>query len=146
MLEVAALKPAICSAGGITMNEHPIPDDIQRFILASIESVPYLEALLLLRKDPSRSWSAEELAGGLFVGREIAAELLQHLHEAGFASPRDRNPPRYAYDPASTAQAEMVDRLAESYAKHLIPVTALIHAKGSAKIRRFADAFRLRKE
>jgi hypothetical protein len=42
-------------------------------------------------------------------------------------------------------EARMVDRLADAYAKHLIPVTNMIHAK-PRRIREFADAFRFRKD
>jgi hypothetical protein len=39
----------------------------------------------------------------------------------------------------------MIDRLAESYAKQLIPITNLIHGK-PRRIRQFADAFKFRKD
>lgn len=39
----------------------------------------------------------------------------------------------------------MVDRLAETYARSLVPVTRLIHERDIA-IRKFADAFKLRKD
>ena len=40
----------------------------------------------------------------------------------------------------------MLERLAEIYAKHLVPVTNLIHSKPKPRIQEFADAFRLRKD
>jgi hypothetical protein len=39
----------------------------------------------------------------------------------------------------------MIARLADVYARHLIPVTNLIHSK-PRRIREFADAFKLRKD
>lgn len=51
----------------------------------------------------------------------------------------------YRYGCRSQELKEMVDLLAEHYARHLIPVTNLIHSK-SRRIRAFADAFKLRKE
>jgi hypothetical protein len=38
---------------------------------------------------------------------------------------------------------DVVDRLADAYARHLIPITNLIHDK-QRRIREFADAFRIR--
>lgn len=49
----------------------------------------------------------------------------------------------YRYEPAE--KAAMIDRLADLYARHLIPVTNLIHTK-PRRIRAFADAFRFRKD
>ena len=39
----------------------------------------------------------------------------------------------------------MIDRLADSYAKQLIPITNMIHSK-PRRIRQFADAFKFRKD
>jgi len=40
----------------------------------------------------------------------------------------------------------MLERTAEAYAKHLVPVTNLIHSKPKPRIQEFADAFRFRKD
>ena len=44
------------------MTDNLIPDDVAQFILDKIDSVRQLEALLLLRGDPSHEWSADALA------------------------------------------------------------------------------------
>jgi hypothetical protein len=38
------------------MAREPIPDDLREFILGYIDSIAQLEALLLLRRNPSTSW------------------------------------------------------------------------------------------
>lgn len=128
------------------MGEEEIPDDMRRFILARIESVPHLEALILARGNPGTVWDADELARRLFTNREVAAGLLRDLCVGGFLVARAGDPPRYRYGPSSAGLTETVSRLAEVYAKHLIPVTLLIHARGASKLQQFADAFRIRKE
>jgi len=40
----------------------------------------------------------------------------------------------------------MVERVADVYARYLVPVTNLIHAKPQIKVQKFADAFKLRKK
>ncbi len=40
----------------------PIPEDLRRLILTAIPSVPYLEAMLLLRMAPERQWDTREVA------------------------------------------------------------------------------------
>ena len=60
-----------------------LPQDLRRFILTSIPSVPYLEALLLLRAEPQRSWSAAEAARRLYLPEQRGTELLTELVSAG---------------------------------------------------------------
>ena len=62
-----------------------IPDDIRRFILTSIPSVPYLEAMLLLRNETQRPWDGKTLAQRLYMSEKAAAQLLAELHEAPIA-------------------------------------------------------------
>jgi hypothetical protein len=51
----------------------------------------------------------------------------------------------YRFDPKPEERREIVARLADLYARHLIPVTDLVHTK-PPRIRAFADAFKLRKD
>jgi hypothetical protein len=121
--------------------EDGIPADLRDFIARHIDSVGQLEALLLLRDNAARGWSASELAGRLYVGEAEAAAILAHLAEQGFVTVEGE---RVQYDRAAR-QAEMIDRLAETYARQLIPITNLIHAKPRG-IRAFADAFKLKRD
>ena len=123
------------------MPEPIIPDDVREFLLKKIDSVAELEALLLLRKFAGENWTATELAKRLYVGESAAAELLVRLAVSGLCVAGDGF---YRYQPSTEEQRQTVDRLAEAYARSLIPVTNLIHAKPS-RIRQFADAFRFRK-
>jgi hypothetical protein len=129
------------------MTHPPIPEDLRRFVLTSVPSVPFLEALLLLRADPSQQWESAMLAGRLYTRERVAAELLADLCTAGFA--RRCDPPAehcVSYSPASEALGELIDRLADLYAKQLVDVTHLIHSTLERKAQQFADAFRLRKD
>ena len=125
------------------MNKEGIPADVRRFVLTSIPSVPFLEALLLLRSAAQSGWTAGELARRLYVPEPTALDLLDRLHEAGFAE-RD-GPDRYRYA-AAPALAAIVERLEHCYATRLVEVTALIHAKIDKRAQQFADAFRWKKE
>ncbi|WP_312519712.1 hypothetical protein [Massilia sp.] len=133
------------------MTHPPIPEDVRRFILTSVPSVPFLEALLLLRADPARQWDGAMLAGRLYIGERVAADLLQALCTAGMArrcepqaDPTASQPP-CCYAPGE-ALRERIDRLAEVYARQLVDVTHLIHSSLDRKAQQFADAFRLRKD
>jgi hypothetical protein len=128
------------------MFEELIPDDIRQFILSSIDSIAQLEALLLLRAHPQEKWNIAAVARRLYITEQETLPLLSHLCEQGLVAPSDPKAIEYAYQPQSDQLTQLVDRLAELYAKHLVPVTNLIHSKPRTRIQEFADAFRLRKD
>jgi len=121
-----------------------IPDDVYRFVLTSVPSVPYLEAMLLLRAKPTEPWSAEELAQRLFLPATLGEELLSQLCDSGLAAPGDVER-TFRWNPGP-AMALMVDKLAETYAVNVVDVAALIHSRQERRAVEFADAFRLRRK
>jgi hypothetical protein len=122
-------------------NEH-IPDAVRRLIVDRIDSVPELEAVLLLREHPSREWTADEAGRRLYVSTAVASHVLDVLSDRGFCV---RNGDGFRYQPESPALGAGVDQLAEAYARHLVAVTNVIHSKPNRNLRDFVDAFRLRK-
>jgi hypothetical protein len=123
-----------------------IPDDVARFILERIDSVAEMEALLLLRTDPSQEWSIAELAKRLYISEQQTTAIVSSLCAHGIFVAILSGAPRYRYQPASKEMHAMVDRVAEMYSKHLVPVTNLIHSKPTTRVQEFADAFKFRKD
>jgi hypothetical protein len=121
-----------------------IPDDVRRFIVTSIPSVPYLEALLLLRDPTIEVWNAELLAQRLYIQQGEAGNLLHVLHAKGFLR-RQESTRLFSYQPRDQSLRDAVDKLALAYQSDLIGVTHLIHSDGS-KIQQFADAFKWRRD
>lgn len=104
-----------------------IPDDVRQFVVLAVPSVPYLEALLLMRRSAPATWSAAALAASLYLNDKDASALISRLLQAGVAQ-RGGDALRYAPPPAVAA---LIDRLAEVYADNLIGVSMLIHAAGA---------------
>jgi len=129
------------------MEKAPIPGHIRRFILTSVPSVPFLEALLLLRADATQQWNKDTLASRLYIREKMAHGLLEDLCTAGMAA-RCATPAvdSYHYRPSSEALRSRIDSLADLYSKHLVEVTLLIHSSLDRKAQQFADAFKLRKD
>lgn len=126
------------------MSGQQVPDEVRRFILTSIPSVPYLEALLLLRADHRHPWDSFKLASRLYTGEGQASELLQLLHDAGVV---ERAAGRsYAYAPATPELRTVIDALAVTYSNDLVRVTDLIHSRLDKRAQQFADAFRWKKD
>lgn len=122
---------------------NPIPDDVRRFVLCAIPSVPYLEALLLMRSTPQAAWDATRIARRLYLNEKTAGELLAALRDAGIAAPGADG---FRYRPQDTHLAGLIDSLAAAYSRHLVEITLLIHTKTEDKPQHFANAFLFRRK
>lgn len=123
-----------------------IPDDIRRFIVQCIPSVPFLEALLLLREYADRTWDAAAVAGRLYLEPRAADGLLEELVRARLVARAAEAVHACRYAPETAELAALVDELAAVYRQHLIEVSTLIHSKGGRKAALFADALVWRKK
>lgn len=121
-----------------------IPPDILAFLTRHIDSVPALEALLLLWDDRGRTWPLVELAGRIYLPQAAAQQILRHLEARQFVEVVA--PEQYRYAAHGTDADALVARLAETYRSHLIPIATFLHAKAPAPVREFARAFDLKKD
>ena len=126
------------------MTKKAVPDEVRRFILTSIPSVPYLEALLLLRSENQRGWDSYALAGRLYIAENQALELLHAMQQAGVATRTDSG--GFVFAPRSPELAAVIADLAVTYSQDLVGVTDLIHSRVDKRAQQFADAFRWKKE
>jgi hypothetical protein len=122
-----------------------MPDDLRRFILTSIQSVPFVEAMLLFMGQAGLALDAPTVARRLYVSETTANELAAALSAAGIIEPAG-GPSSWRFAPQSKDLARMLHLLAAYYSSHLIEITDLIHSTGARKAQRFADAFLLRRE
>ncbi len=114
---------------------------MQVLIAERIDSIPELEALLLLRQHSEHEWTADEAGKRLYVSTTVAAHILSGLAERGFFEKTDNG---YRYRPESEALADTISALAAAYSRHLVMVAELVHST-SRGARDFANAFRFRK-
>jgi hypothetical protein len=125
-LNQAVDTPAKVGAGGATAN--PIPEQVAQFIRRHIRSVPFLEAMLLLRSDDERSWDGKRLAKRLYVSTKAADKLLRDLHDAGMLRVADEAIPSYRFHPASASRRRQIDELADTYTLNMVAISKLIHS------------------
>lgn len=126
------------------MTSSELPADLRRFILTSIPSVPYLEAVLLLRADPGLAWGSSQLARRLYVPEPAGLELVALLRASGIAADAEA-PGCIRYQP-DEALSVLIEGVAAAYTQDLVAVTRLIHSRIDRRAQQFADAFRFRKE
>ncbi len=123
---------------------HP---DVVRFVEERIESVPHLEALLLLCESAAASWTVDQVAARLYVSVDRAQAILDDLRKQDLArSERIDATLRYRYDTAWDPGGEQMKRIGEAYRRQLARVATLIHARASTAVRDFARAFVIKKE
>lgn len=126
------------------MTKRAIADGVRRFILTSIPSVPYLEALLLLRAEPHARWDPLRLARLLYIPEGRALELLEAMTRSRVAIREEDG--KFAYAPESGELQQAIDELADTYRQDLVGVTDLIHSRIDKRAQQFADAFRWKKD
>ncbi|MCR5882865.1 hypothetical protein LRS03_08355 [Rhizobacter sp. J219] len=120
-----------------------VPDQVRRFILTSVPSVPFLEAALLFHASPDRAFSISSLAHALYVPVDVAQRLLDELTAIGVVTERAGG---HGYSPRDTELADALDQLFACYRSNLVEVTRLIHDPTLRSAERFANAFRWRKD
>jgi hypothetical protein len=117
-----------------------------QFVLEHVDSVPHLEALLLLWNTRPHVWSATELAGRLYVSTDGAKAILQELTRQHLISCSSEEEQQYCYSSDSKEQNSVLQSVDETYRREMVAVSSMIHFKASRAVRDFARAFRFTKE
>lgn len=120
-----------------------LPKDVLRFLDERIESVPHLEALLILWESGS-VWDSSGMASRIYLSVSATNGVLQDLRRAGLAVMRDEG--QYSYDGIWDERSVMMARVAQTYRQNVTRVTLRIHGRVSAPVLEFARAFDLKKE
>jgi hypothetical protein len=120
-------------------------DDFCGFLQRCVGGVDAAELLLLLAKNPNQSWQVAELQAQLAAGTTLSeADALRSLDafQQGGVATRDADKGvRYRPSPEHDAH---VARLARLYVERPVTLFRVIYALRDAKIKTFADAFKLR--
>ncbi|MFZ0883422.1 MAG: hypothetical protein WAN14_08490 [Candidatus Acidiferrales bacterium] len=121
-------------------------DEVYQFILENIDSVPHLEALLLLWNTRPENWSPENVAKRLYIDRNAARDLLQDLSREELIAPAVEPAEQFYYKTKSPEMDRLIAAVDDTYRKQLVRVSTLIHSKASSAVRDFARAFRFTKK
>jgi hypothetical protein len=124
----------------------PSREEVDRFIVEEIDSVPQLEALLLFWNNRPKNWSSAELARELYVSTDLAHEILRYLAHRQLVVEVEEGAGRYALQADREQTERLLSSLDRIYRRELVRVSTLIHAKASRAVRDFASAFRFKKD
>ena len=124
-----------------------LPQDVLQFIAEHIDTVPHLEALLLLHKQPAEHWTVERVAARLYVSRDTSAGILRDLEQRKLVRKQvDRPVAEFVYDPEWDVSGQMMTAIALTYTRHLTAVATIIHRRAPRAVLEFARAFELKKD
>jgi predicted transcriptional regulator len=119
---------------------------VDRFILTEIDSVPHLEALLLLFNSRPKTWSVDEMGQSIYVRDEVANKILESLVQRGLIASIPRASGTYFYNPDDQGRNRLLEDVDAVYRKEVVRISSMIHSKAPAGLRDFARAFRLKKD
>jgi len=120
--------------------------EVDRFIIDQIDSVPHLEALLLLSNSRSVWWTLTEVAERLYVDGSVAKGILNDLigQRLIVTSPAARD--EYSYQAQEEERDRLLAAVDATYRREMVRISTMIHSKASPAVREFARAFRFKKE
>jgi len=125
------------------LHENP---EVFRFILEEIDSVPHLEALLLLWHNRAQPWAVPGVAKRLYVNPDTARQLLLDLHRRHLIATVPGSTELYRFDAGSPEKDRLIGEVDATYRRELVRISTIIHSKASTAVREFAKAFRITKE
>jgi hypothetical protein len=124
--------------------EASLPADLQKFIARYIASVEKLEVLLLLFNAPDKDWSPAEVYQKIQSNLKSVEGRLKELLAEGLAARNGNN--CFRFQSKSPELAQQVGLLNSAYQNRRLAVIQLIFSETTEELRRFSDAFRLRKD
>ena len=119
---------------------------VDRFILAEIDSVPHLEALLLLFNSRPKMWSIDEMGQSLYVHNDVASKILENLVQRNLIAASPKAPQVFFYSQDEENRNQLMQDVDAVYRKEVVRISSMIHSKAPAGLRDFARAFRIKKD
>ena len=128
------------------MQDADFSDEFCTFIQRAVPTIEAVELLLIVLGQPEKWWTASELAAtgrpGLSLTDIQAGRYLETLYGQGLLSKGADN--RFRYAPDANAAEAHVRTLAQAYRERPVTLIRMIYALRDARIRSFADPFKVR--
>jgi predicted ArsR family transcriptional regulator len=130
----------------MNIEEEPVRRAVDQFIADEIDTVPHLEALLMLWNSRPKQWPVADVAKALYIPEDEARKILQELTRRGLISQVTGQSESYSYQPESEEKDALLGALDAIYRRQVVRISTMIHSKASAAVRDFARAFRFTKD
>jgi hypothetical protein len=129
------------------VHEKELPDDLIRFIHASVPSIDALEMLLFVVRQSGERCTVAQVNDAMrgSVEESAVVSYLAQLVAQGVLTGSPAN--GYAYADAAPAITHVIDRLVRAYNERPVTLIRTVYqVADSNSIQRFADAFKFRKD
>jgi hypothetical protein len=131
---------------GMSQSDKPVPEAVDRFLARYVQSIEYLEILLLLADQPDRRFTADEIAQAIYSVSGSATRRLDRMVADRLVESFDESPRSYRFAPEDARLNGLVSQVAETYRERRVAVITLIASRPMDNVRAFSDAFRLGKK
>lgn len=121
-----------------------IPEALRDFMKKYINSVSLLEVLLMIKRDPERAWSAQDISNEMRTNPSYASAQLAELVALKLVVPTERGD-AYKFDSQSPHFA-VIEALEELYSNRRPTIINFIYSSPIESIRDFANAFKIKKD
>lgn len=116
--------------------------EIEELVRVYIDSLEELEILLLLRADPAKEWSDEDVNASIRSSITSVGARLKKLKASGFLV--ESTDGRFRFLPRDEKSQRAAELLADGYRERRRKVIEMIFTKPIQSIRSFSDAFLIR--
>lgn len=130
----------------MNIEEESVRKAIDQFIADEIDTVPHLEALLMLWNSRPKQWPVKDVAKALYISEDAARRVLQELTRRSLISQVTGQSESFSYQPESEEKDALLGALDAIYRREVVRISTMIHSKAPAAVRDFARAFRFTKD
>jgi hypothetical protein len=127
-----------------TDSDPDFTDELCGFLQRCVANVDAAELLLLLAKNPDRSWAVNELQAQLAPSTISDADVQRSLDALQQCDVVERDADKRVRYRPSVAHDAQVAALSRLYLERPVTLFRVIYALRDSKLRTFADAFKLR--
>jgi hypothetical protein len=119
-----------------------LPDVVTRDVDLFIDSLDSLEVVMLLYREQSRGWTADQVATRLRISARVARRELERMSTRGIAILGDA----FRFDGSDPERAAAVARIGAIYSTRRIELINYVASQTLKRIQSIADAFRIKKD
>lgn len=128
------------------MSAH-IPERVRQLVHEHLPTMEHVELLLFLSNAPDAAFTSAELASRMQVDGSATAARLADLEKSALVARQGTgDDSSYRFAPDGLALRQAVEQLREAYKTRPVSLIRMVYERPPESARRFADAFRLRKE
>ena len=120
-------------------------EEVYRFILNHIDSVPQMKALLLVWESPQGVGRKRD-CGAAVCRHDGVRNIIQELVQRRLVAADAQSARQYFYESKPEDLDGLIEAVAATYRHDLVRVSTFIHTKTSSAVRDFANAFKFTKE